>query len=106
MSANVTLDLFDIAREAIRNAFAHANASFINVLIAYEKHTLIVTVKDNGCGIDSKVLREGEREGHWGLRGMQERANHMGARLQITRPPEGGTLLMLSLTARLAYDAK
>jgi signal transduction histidine kinase len=44
-----------IAREAIINAFRHANATSIEVEIEYGLRRLGITVRDNGCGVDSKV---------------------------------------------------
>jgi len=45
-----------------------------------------LVVRDDGCGIDPHILRTG-RDGHWGLSGMRERAERMGARLHVFSPP-------------------
>jgi signal transduction histidine kinase/ligand-binding sensor domain-containing protein len=80
-----------IAAEALRNAVHHADAQRIDVEVCYEPRLLRVAVRDNGKGIETEVLRRGEKEGHFGLRGMRERARLIGGRLDIRRRPQGGT---------------
>jgi len=72
-------DVHRIAREAVRNAFPHAQAGRIEVEIRYEPRQLRVRIPDNGKGIHQKVLSGGGRSGHFGLPGMQERAKLVGA---------------------------
>ncbi len=67
-------EINSIAREAMLNAFRHASASKVEVMtLVYKSSGISVSIKDNGSGIDPEVLREGRREGHWGLVGMRER---------------------------------
>jgi signal transduction histidine kinase len=61
-------------------------------------------IRDDGKGIDSSVLKEGARTGHWGLPGMHERAKKMGARLKIWSEPGAGTEAELTVPARIAYE--
>src|SRR5208283_482991 len=89
-------------REAIINAFRHANATSIEVEIEYGIRRLGITVRDNGCGIDSKMLRTG-REGHWGLSNMRERAEKIGARLDVLSRPGGGTEVQLYVPGKVAF---
>ena len=91
-----------IAREAIINAFRHANATSIEVEIEYGIRRLGITVRDNGCGIDSKMLRTG-REGHWGLSNMRERAEKIGAKLDVLSRPGGGTEVQLYVPGKVAF---
>ena len=67
-------EVFRIAGEALRNAFHHAAAKQIEVELRYDERQLRVRVRDDGKGIDPEVLRAQGREGHFGLRGMRERA--------------------------------
>jgi len=67
-----------IASESVRNAFHHACASCIEVEIRYDERQFRVLIRDNGKGIDAKVLEGGGRSGHYGLPGMQERAKSVG----------------------------
>ena len=61
-------------------------------------------IRDDGKGIDSSVLKEGARTGHFGLPGMHERAQKMGARLKIWSEPGAGTEAELTVPARIAYE--
>ncbi|MDE1156640.1 MAG: two-component regulator propeller domain-containing protein [Acidobacteriaceae bacterium] len=75
-------ELFQIGREAIRNAFQHAQASLVRIRISYVERRVRLLVEDNGIGMSSDLLEYGV-EGHWGIRGMRERAERGGFTLQI-----------------------
>jgi signal transduction histidine kinase len=79
-----------IAREAMLNSFKHANAHAMEVQIDYLKAEFKLSVRDDGRGIDEKVVKNG-REGHWGLRGMRERAASIHGRLRILSRSGAGT---------------
>jgi ligand-binding sensor domain-containing protein/signal transduction histidine kinase len=96
-------DVNRIACEAVRNAFRHAQAGRIEVEIRYERRQLRVRVLDDGKGIDQKVLRGGGRSGHFGLPGMQERANLVGGKLAVLSKLDSGTEIELTIPASLAY---
>jgi signal transduction histidine kinase len=98
-------DVYRIGREALVNSFRHAQANSIEVEIEYGANQLRVNVRDNGVGIDPQVLRTG-REGHWGLSGMRERAERIGAQLTVWSRPAGGTEIELSVPAALAFESK
>ena len=91
-----------ISREAIANAFLHANARGIEVELSYSSSALHVRVRDDGTGISSDVIGKG-REGHWGLAGMRERARKLQARLDIWSTPGAGTEVALVVPAAIAY---
>jgi signal transduction histidine kinase len=91
-----------IAREAVINAIHHAQASKIEVEVCYGSRQLRVMVRDNGCGIDSQLVRTG-REGHWGLQGMRERAEKIGGRLNVLSGVDAGTEIELSVPGALAF---
>lgn len=92
-----------IAGEALRNAFQHARARQIEVEIHYDKRRLRLRVRDDGKGIDPRVLDEGRRAGHYGLPGMQERAELMGGKLAVWSEPDSGTEIELTIPASIAY---
>src|ERR1700682_3064796 len=75
-------DIYRIAREALRNAFRHAQANKIEAEITYRERLLRLRIRDDGKGIDPKHL-EGGRDGHWGLQGMRERAQQIGAQFEM-----------------------
>jgi streptogramin lyase/signal transduction histidine kinase len=96
-------DVHQIAREVIRNSFRHANASRIETEIRYDVSQFRVRVRDDGKGIDPKVLEVGMRPGHWGLPGSRERAKRIGARLTFWSEAGAGTEVELTIPARIAY---
>ncbi|HKE20772.1 MAG TPA: ATP-binding protein, partial [Bryobacteraceae bacterium] len=93
-----------VACEAVRNAFNHAHASRIEVEIHYDKRRFRVRVRDDGKGIDPQVLEEGRRAGHFGLPGMQERAELAGGKLAVWSEPDSGTEIELTIPAAIAYS--
>jgi signal transduction histidine kinase len=96
-------EVFRIASEAIRNAFQHANALRIEVEICYDEHQLRVRIRDDGRGIDSQILADKGRKGHWGLRGMHERAKLVGGSLEVLSKLDSGTEIQLTIPASAAY---
>lgn len=95
-------EIYLISREALKNAFRHSRASEIEVELEYTTKSLRVLVRDNGCGIDTHVLRSG-RDGHWGLSGMRERAQRMGARFRVLSGVGAGTEVELSVASKIAF---
>lgn len=85
-----------IAREAIANALRHAGAQRIVITLAWLGAALALRVVDDGVGIAPALLAHG-RAGHYGLRGMRERAARIGAALSIGNRAEGGVALELTL---------
>ena len=71
-------EVYRIAGEALRNAFRHAQARRIEVEIRYDEQQFRLRVRDDGKGIDPKVLDGEGRAGHYGLPGMRERAKLVG----------------------------
>ena len=96
-------EVFRIAGEALRNAFHHAAAKQIEVELRYDERQLRVRVRDDGKGIDPEVLRAQGREGHFGLRGMRERAKLAGGKLTVWSGLDTGTEVELSIPAPHAY---
>lgn len=92
-----------IAREALTNAFRHSGARQIEAEVSYGHSELRVRIRDDGRGIDVDVVREGGREGHWGLLGMRERAKKIHATLTVWSRPGAGTEIDVHLPAHIAY---
>jgi signal transduction histidine kinase/ligand-binding sensor domain-containing protein len=95
-------EVYRIGREALVNAFRHAGAKSIEVELDYSAAHVRVLVRDDGCGIDPGVLRSG-RDGHWGLSGMRERAERIGARLKLRSRAAAGTEVELSVPGHVAF---
>jgi signal transduction histidine kinase len=96
-------EVYRVSREVIRNAFTHAAASHIEVEIRYDQDQLRLRVRDDGKGIDPKVLAEGQ-SGHFGIPGMRERALRIGARLDFWSEMGAGTEVELTVPASMAYE--
>ncbi|MEA2961374.1 MAG: hypothetical protein QOI46_1472, partial [Alphaproteobacteria bacterium] len=98
-------EIFRIAGEALRNAFQHAEAKDIEVELRYDERNLRLRVRDDGKGIDPAVLSHGGREGHFGMRGMRERATLVGGKLAVWSAPDSGTEVELNVPSSHAYTA-
>ena len=96
-------ELFKIGKEALANAFRHSDAHSIEVEFNYERSELRIRIRDDGRGIDSAILRQGHRDGHFGLPGIRERANNVGAHLDVWSRSGAGTEVELRIAARIAY---
>ncbi len=98
-------EIYRIAREAVRNAFRHAEAKQIEVEIRYDEQQLRMRVRDDGKGLEPKLLNAEGRTGHFGLNGMRERANLMRGKLTIWSAPGSGTEIELIIPATRVYAA-
>ena len=99
-------ELFKIGKEALGNAFRHSGAHSIEAELNYERSELRIRIRDDGTGIDSEILRQGHREGHFGLPGMRERAQRVGAHLDVWSGSGAGTEVELRIAARIAYASE
>lgn len=106
VNSRISEELCRIAREALRNAFTHADAQHIEAEISYSDRFLRLRFRDDGVGIDPVVLRNGGRAGHWGLTGMNEMAKAIRARLSIWSKPKCGTEVEISVPAYIAFERK
>ena len=97
-------EILRIARELLRNAFQHAHAHRIEAEIRYDADVFRMLVRDDGRGIDPKILKDGGRPGHWGMAGVHERARGIGARLEFWSEAGAGTEVRLTLPAAIAYE--
>lgn len=97
-------DIYRIGREALVNAFRHSGASNVDLHLEFAAHQLRILVQDDGCGIDPRVLQSG-RDGHWGLRGMRERAERIGARVRVLSRAGGGTEVELRVPSNVAFES-
>jgi signal transduction histidine kinase len=95
--------VYRIAREVLANAFQHACGRQIEAEIRYDSRAFRLRIRDDGTGIDPQVLKQGKRLGHWGLPGIRERAEQIGARLDVWSEAGVGTEVQLAIPASLAY---
>ncbi len=95
-------ETYRIALELLRNAFRHAQAHRIETEIRYDGDMLRLRIRDDGKGMDLKIL-QGDGSGHWGLRGIRERAERIGAHLDLWSEAGAGTEFQLTVPAGIAY---
>jgi PAS domain S-box-containing protein len=102
LSAIVSDECYQIAREAIRNALRHAHAERITAVVSYGEQRFELRVRDDGVGIDTGQL-DPARLGRWGLAGMRERADRVDATLVVRALDRGGTEVHVSVPSAAAY---
>ena len=105
LSPDLCQDVYRMARELLRNAFRHARAHRIETEVRYDDGLLRVRVRDDGTGIAPNVLEEDGRAGHFGLRGVRERAQRIGAQLDFWSEAGAGTEVQLTVPASATKEA-
>jgi signal transduction histidine kinase/ligand-binding sensor domain-containing protein len=95
-------EVYRIAREALVNALRHARARQVEIELDYGPRGIRILVRDDGVGIDAEVLRSG-RQGHFGLTGMRERAERIGARFTVRSAKDAGTEVDVFVRGGLAF---
>ena len=87
LGESYTLAAYRILQEAVTNALRHASASVLAIRIGSEDDALTLDVADDGRGLP----QDWQRRGHFGVRGMHERARALGGEVTIENRDEGGT---------------
>jgi signal transduction histidine kinase/ligand-binding sensor domain-containing protein len=105
VSPAVVSELYFIGREAIANAFRHANASQIRVEFSSDGKKIQLRCHDDGGGIDPGFEKKGCRR-HWGFIGMRERAQKIGARFECWSRPGRGTEITVTVPTVLRHTPK
>ena len=90
----VQQELYHIAQEALNNSLKHARARHLQVHLQLEGAVVRLEIADDGAGFDPAVARG---RGGMGLRGMEERVQRIGARLQIESTPGQGTKITVQV---------
>ena len=93
LPAEVENGLYRIVQESLSNVRKHARADQVEVLLAFQKDTVQVRVRDNGIGFDPAAPRQSEAGGGFGLVGLQERARLLGGNLRVESAPGRGTMI-------------
>jgi signal transduction histidine kinase len=94
LDPNRSTAIFRILQEALINVARHAQATKVVVDLKSETGSVILTVRDNGKGIDENVIYA---PNSIGLLGMRERALFLGGATEFTSLPEGGTLVRVRI---------
>jgi signal transduction histidine kinase len=89
--------VYRILQEALNNVTRHSQAKQAWVRLRFLPHTLELEVEDRGSGFPEHPNRRGI-----GLVAMRERSELMGGQITFSRPPEGGTLVHLTVPREIA----
>jgi signal transduction histidine kinase/ligand-binding sensor domain-containing protein len=95
-------EIYRIGYEAIRNAYKHSKGDRLEVALRYGKD-LVLRVGDNGIGIDPTFADHG-KDGHFGLRGMRERAARIGGKLTIVSSANRGTEITIVVPGGVVFQ--
>jgi signal transduction histidine kinase len=101
-NAAVEHGLYRIIQEAMFNAARHSQASHLTIQFEALAQQLTVTVADNGIGFDHDTANN---QGHFGLRGMRERAEHIRANLQVVSRAGSGTIIIIRLDGQYGKNS-
>ena len=96
LSPSLENEVLRVAQEAFANAVRHSGAARVAVDLRYHPNELTLTVCDNGIGFPATDTTM-PAKGHFGLQGMRERADQIGATLNVESSPESGTKVRLSV---------
>ena len=91
------LALYRIAQEALNNALQHAAATRIDLGLGLDSGGLVLSVDDDGVGPPAADALDYASRGHYGLLGMQERADLLRADLAVGPGPLGGTRVAVTV---------
>lgn len=94
-------ELYRIGYEAIRNACTHSRGGRLDISLSYGRD-FTVRVADDGVGMELTMADRG-KDGHFGLRGMRERAAHVGATLSVISAPGKGTAIVVTVPGRVIF---
>lgn len=90
------IGLFRIIQESLANIVRHAGASKVTLEFSQDEHTARLCIRDNGSGFDPASV---DRQEHFGLLGIMERAEALGGTLQIDSRPGTGTALTVEISS-------
>jgi signal transduction histidine kinase len=92
----VASHMFRVAQEGVTNALKHAQAKRITIELRSPPDAMELRIIDDGCGFEPTTAAV---NGHFGLRGLRERAKLLGAKLDLQSAPGQGTRVCLSVPA-------
>jgi len=103
LNSLIAEELYKLGSEAMFNAFRHASATSIEAEIAFGANELGLNVRDDGTGVPQDILQHGGVDKHYGLPGMKERAEQIGARFSIFSRTGAGTEIEVRVPSKVAY---
>jgi signal transduction histidine kinase len=101
LAADVELALYRMVQESLNNTLRHAQATQASIKVEFTVQAINIRINDNGVGFEvPKSPAEFVPNGHFGLVGLYERAQLIGAMLEITSAPGKGTQLSICLPTK------
>ena len=97
LNESTELALYRISQTALNNALQHANATQIQVILEFRDDRTKLTIADDGSGFEPLAEADLVREGHFGLIGMRERAQLLGADFSISSTARKGTTIKVDV---------
>ena len=94
LTPEASIAVFRICQEALNNVAKHAGATAAHVRIAASPEDLTLEIRDDGIGLPDLPVDE---RGHFGLRGMRERAHALGGTIVVAGSADEGTTVTLTL---------
>jgi len=94
--ADTAHEVLMIVREAVTNAGSHGRPRAIDIIAQHVENHLLLRVSDDGIGFDVETAST-PSDDHYGILGMHERAEMIGANLEIISSRETGTSILISL---------
>jgi signal transduction histidine kinase len=94
LSGKIEDELLRIGREAITNVVRHADARHIDIGLNFDAKKVKMVIADDGRGFVVHGAASSQ-DGHYGLQGMRERAEQIGAALTVASAPGGGTRVVV-----------
>jgi signal transduction histidine kinase len=95
-----------IGAEALANAYRHADARYVHLLLQQTPSRLVLQIVDDGRGLLPTQEFTAGRTGHWGIAGMRERARAIGGRFTLTSTQGEGTRIRLDVRLRGGWLAR
>jgi two-component system nitrate/nitrite sensor histidine kinase NarX len=94
LAPEIQAQIIRIVQEALNNVRKHANAKNVWVSLSQKEQDLILEVRDDGCGFEPKDIPSTSR---YGLQGMRERTDLIGADFQVISRVNEGTIIRIRL---------
>jgi signal transduction histidine kinase/ligand-binding sensor domain-containing protein len=96
-------EMYLVGREALMNAFRHSKGNAVECELTFHPHWVRLRIRDDGQGVSPETLRSSGTAGHWGLAGMFERAERIGAQFRVWNKSGSGCEVELRVPAIIAY---
>ena len=104
LPAETRHNLFLLVKEALNNAFKHAEAKNIRISLNYSEKSVQLSIADDGRGFAPNAVLT-STTGHFGLRNLRSRARKIKGRLEVISQPTQGTRVEVNVPISQPVDA-